>query len=75
MSTLLSRSSLGAAAWRAEGHGSCVDVAESGATRHLALSEGRPWARSKSLAAQPGAVGMAAGSPREAQEHGGCADG
>lgn len=74
MSALPSRSGLGAAAGAAEGCGSCADTAESDAAHHLALGEGRPWARSKSLAARPGAVGVAAGSPRQAQEHGGCAD-
>lgn len=46
-------------------------MAESGATRHLALGEVQPQARSKSQAARPSAVGVAAGGPLEAQDHGG----
>lgn len=74
MSTLLSRRGLGPAVLGAEGQGSCVGMAKSGAAHHLALGEGQPWARSKSQATWLSAIGMAAGSPLEAQDHGGHAE-
>lgn len=44
-------------------------MAEGGLTRHLALSEVQPQARSKSQATRPSAVGTAFGSLLEAQGH------